>query len=97
MGGARRSGRIAKQIPIVLLGTDTTGRVFSEDTFTVVLSRPGAGIVSRNRPDPDESLTIRFRGGNTEAAVRLVGEFGQDTRGYVYGVAFVDSELDFGN
>ena len=42
------------------LGTDTTGRVFSENTTTVVLSRHGAGIVSRNRRDPDESLTISF-------------------------------------
>jgi hypothetical protein len=28
-----------------LLGTDTSGRVFSEETTTVVLSRHGAGIV----------------------------------------------------
>jgi hypothetical protein len=95
MGGARRSGRIAKEIPIVLLGTDTTGRVFSENTTTVVLSRHGTGIVARNRPDPDENLTIRLRGGNAEVAVRLVGEMGQDARGYICGVAFVDPDLDF--
>jgi len=61
-----------------------------------VLSRHGAGIVSRNRPDPDESLTIRFRGGSAEGAVRLVGELRRDTRGrgHDYGVAFVDSELE---
>jgi len=95
MGGARRSGRITKEIPIVLLGTDTAGRVFSENTTTLVLSRHGAGILCRSRPDPNENLTIRFRGGSTEVAVRLVGDMGEDARGYVYGVAFVDSELDF--
>jgi len=43
----RRSGRIAKELPIVLLGTDTAGKVFAEETKTVVLSRHGAGVVSK--------------------------------------------------
>jgi len=30
---------------------------------------------------------MRLRGGNAEVAVRLVGEMGQNARGYVYGVA----------
>jgi hypothetical protein len=95
MDGVRRSGRIAKVIGIVLLGTDTSGRVFSEDTTTVVLSRHGAGILSKHRLAPDEILTLRFRGGNAKAAIRLVGEMGHDVRGYTYGVAFVDPHLDF--
>jgi len=93
--GMRRSGRIAKEIGIVLLGTDTAGRVFSEETRTVVLSRHGAGILSKYRLAPDEILTIRFQGGTAKVAVRLVGEMGHDMRGYTYGVAFVDPDLDF--
>ena len=93
--GMRRSGRIAKEIGIVLLGTDTAGRVFSEETRTVVLSRHGVGILSRYRLAPDEILTIRFQGGTAEVAVRLVREMGHDARGYTYGVAFVDPDLDF--
>jgi hypothetical protein len=54
----RRSGRITKEIPIVLLGTDATGKVFSEETNTVVLSRHGAGVVTRYRFSPDELLTL---------------------------------------
>jgi hypothetical protein len=95
MDGVRRSGRIAKVIGIVLAGTDTAGRVFSEDTTTVVLSRHGAGILSKHRLALDEILTLRFRGGNAEVAIRLVGEMGHDARGYTYGVAFVDADLDF--
>jgi hypothetical protein len=91
----RRSGRIAKEIRIVLMGTDTTGRVFSEETHTVVLSRHGAGILSRHRLAPDETLTMRFLGGAAEAGIRLVGELGQDTRGHTYGVAFLDPDIDF--
>jgi len=55
MAGVRRSGRISKQVPIVLLGTDTSGRVFSEETHTLVLSLHGAGIRSRNKFAPGES------------------------------------------
>ena len=40
-------------------------------------------------------LILRFLGGNSEASIRLVGQIGKDIRGYVYGVAFVDPNLDF--
>lgn len=95
MGKVRRSGRIAKEIRIVLLGTDWTGKVFSEETHTVTLSRHGAGIVSRHKLAADGLATMRFLGGTTETTIRLVGQLGQDARGYVYGVAFVDEDEDF--
>ena len=95
MGGARRSGRIAKEIHILLFGTDTSGHIFSEETSTVVLSRHGAGIVSRHKVAADEVLTLRLSGTSAEAGVRLVGQMGQETRGYTYGVKFLDSDLDF--
>ena len=95
MGKVRRSGRIAKEIRILLLGTDWTGKVFSEETHTVTLSRHGAGIVSKHKLAPDGLATMRFLGGTTETTIRLVGQLGQDERGYVYGVAFVDEEEDF--
>lgn len=95
MTGLRRSGRISRQIPILLLGTDTSGRVFSEKTHTLVLSRHGAGILSRNRFAQDEVLTMRLLDSGREAEILLVGRLGEDARGFVYGVAFCDPELDF--
>jgi len=91
----RRSGRIAKEIPISLLGTDTTGKVFSEQTKTVVLSRHGAGILSRYAFAPDEVLTLRLTDSSKEAEVRLVGQIGGEPGRHVYGVAFVDPALEF--
>jgi PilZ domain len=91
----RRSGRIAKELPIVLLGTDATGKVFSEETNTVVLSRHGAGVVTRYRFSPDELLTLRLPGTAKEAAIRLVGQIGGEPGRYVYGVTFVDPNPDF--
>jgi hypothetical protein len=57
--GTRRSGRIPKQIAITLVGSDIEGRVFSEQTKTVVLSRHGAGIVSSYKLSPEQELVIR--------------------------------------
>jgi len=91
----RRSGRIAKELPIVLLGTDATGKVFSEETITVVLSRHGAGVVTRYRFSPDERLTLRLPSSAKEAEIRLVGQIGGEPGRYVYGVTFVDPNPNF--
>lgn len=77
------------------MGTDTTGKVFSEETKTVVLSRHGAGIVSRYRFAPDEILALRLPGSNQEAEMRLVGQIGGEPGRYIYGMAFVDPNLQF--
>jgi hypothetical protein len=76
MGKVRRSGRIAKEIRILLLGMDINGAVFSEETRTVTLSRHGAGIISKHKLAKDGLLIMRFLGGTTETAIRLVGQFG---------------------
>jgi PilZ domain len=91
----RRSGRIAKEIPIVLIGTDETGRVFAEQSTTVVLSRHGAGILSHHTFAPEETLTLRFGEPSREADVRLVGRMGETERGYIYGVEFLDPDVDY--
>src|SRR5438128_8206179 len=95
MNRVRRSGRIPREIPIVILGTSTSGRVFSEQTRTLVLSLHGAGILSRYKFAPDEILILRLPDSNREAEIRLVGSLGEEPRGYVYGVTFCDPELDF--
>lgn len=96
MTGVRRSGRIPREIPILLLGTDVSGRVFSEETRTLVLSRHGAGILSRNKFALDEVLTLRLLDTGREADIRLIGNLGEGPGGAnVYGVAFCDPALDF--
>ena len=95
MQRTRRSGRIAKELPILILGTDTLGKVFSEETHTVVLSRHGAGIVSRYKFEPDEVLTVRLLGTAKEAEMRLVGQIGGEADRHIYGLAFVDSSIEF--
>src|SRR5271157_6173373 len=91
---ARRSGRISKQVPILLMGSDSEGRVFSEVTKTVVLSLHGAGIVSTRKLVAEQELTLRSMISNREAEIRVVGEIAENEGVYTYGVAFVDDSLD---
>src|SRR5215469_2150360 len=84
----RRSSRIPKEIDVLLVGSDTEGKVFSEQTKTVLLSRHGAGIVSRYKLSAEQELILRRLDTNREAEVRLVGQIGVEGEVYTYGVAF---------
>ena len=95
MAELRRSGRIAREVPILIVGTDVSGKVFAEETKTVLLSRHGAGILSHHKIAPEEILTMRLPGDKREAVIRLVGQMGERPNGYIYGVAFCDPNLDF--
>jgi hypothetical protein len=91
----RRSGRVSKSIPILLIGSDADGRLFSENTHTVMLSLHGAGIVSTHKLIAEQELILRSTDSNKETDIRVVGEIASEDGRHTYGVAFVDEELDF--
>jgi hypothetical protein len=93
--GKRRSARIPKQIAITLVGSDIEGRVFSESTKTVVLSRHGAGIVSQYKLSAEQELVIRSEESHKEIEARVVGQIGSDGDMHIYGVAFLDAQINF--
>ncbi len=93
--GVRRSGRIAKEIAILLIGSDTEGKVFSEETKTVLLSRHGAGIISTHKLAPEQELFLRCLDTDKETEVRVVGQLGSQSGCYTYGVAMVAPVDDF--
>ena len=90
----RRSNRIAREIAILLVGSDMQGKVFSEQTKTVLLSRHGAGIVSQYVLSAEQELILRRLDTDKEAEIRIVGQLGSDGESHTYGVAFLDAELD---
>ncbi len=93
--GVRRSSRIPKEIGILLTGSDIEGKIFSERTKTVVLSRHGAGIVSHYKLSAEQELILRRMDTNKETDVRVVGQLGSDADLYTYGVSFLDSKSNF--
>src|SRR5436309_4721985 len=91
----RSSSRIPKEIPILLIGSDLDGKVFSEPTNTVLLSLHGAGIVSHHKLNPVQELILHCHDRNIEAEIRVVCQLGSQQGIYTYGVAFVDPILKF--
>jgi PilZ domain len=93
--GVRLSNRIAEQIPVTLIGTDTDGKTFMEHAHTLLISLHGASVVSKYKLSPEQELVLRWPDGNKEAEVRIVGQVGTHLESYAYGVVFLDSSISF--
>jgi hypothetical protein len=91
----RRSSRIPKEVGILLRGTDMEKKAFSEHTKTVVINRNGAGIVSRYRLAPESKINLRRLATHTHTEVRVVGLVESQSGVYIYGVAFLDPDINF--
>ena len=91
----RSSARIPKEIPILLIGSDLDGRMFSERATTVLLSLHGAGVLSRHKLSPEQELILRWPDKNKETDIRVVGQIGEQSGRHTYGVAFFDFNLNF--
>jgi hypothetical protein len=88
----RRSDRVAIELPISVSGTDALGRVFVEETVTVVISRHGAKIALSRKLYPDQELTIRVLGSPRELEARVVGQTGTSGGVFHYGVEVLGEE-----
>jgi hypothetical protein len=88
----RTSDRVFLEIPIIISGTDPTGRQFVENTRALVLSRRGARIISRQVLVPEQILTIRCLRTGLDTAVRVVGPIMGKEEGCHFGVAFLHPE-----
>jgi hypothetical protein len=91
----RRSRRISKELSILLIGSDIDGKGFSEMTKTVVLSRHGAGVVSKYKLGAEQEIILRYLDTNKETVIRVVGQIGNQSDFYTYGVAFLDENTNF--
>lgn len=91
----RRSSRIPKEIAILLTGCDANGKQFIEEAKTVVLSRYGAGIVSKHKLVIEQELILVHMQSNKETDIRIVGQIGSADGSYTYGVAFLHPEVNF--
>lgn len=88
------SGRVSATIPIQLVGADTLGQQFLEDSKTLMLSRYGASIFSARKLAPEQEIIIRRTDTNKEADVYVVGLIREESGGHVYAVGFVDPQTD---
>ena len=70
----RRSSRLVYPTRIRVIGQDTTGQSFIEDTSTLVVNREGARIHLTKHPDPRKDLFILSVQTDEGGRFRVVGE-----------------------
>lgn len=93
----RRTDRVSLTLFVEITGTDNQGQNFSEPGRTLLINRHGAVIVFERVLNPEQIVHVRRRApGEThrEADVRVVGEFGRQKDGFLYGIEIVDKSAD---
>jgi hypothetical protein len=90
----RRSDRVSIAVPVQVYGTAVTGEAFMEQTQTQLLSRHGAALLMTRKMLPQEQIIIRNLANQREAVAQIVGQMGAQDKTYIYGVAFLDPEVN---
>jgi hypothetical protein len=78
-------------------GNDAHGQAFKSPSKTLIINRHGGVIVLERELRPDEQIHIQRTAAAANgrgADVRIVGEFGKQRDGYLYGVEILDSGID---
>jgi PilZ domain len=91
----RRSGRIEREVPIIVSGTDANSEAFSEKTRTILISSHGAKIKVRHQPVAGEPLIICWAEKQKEAPARIAWQRPLIDGSCECGVEFLDSDLNF--
>jgi hypothetical protein len=82
--GKRRHPRVELRVPVRIFGTDTNGRPFSENVFTINVSEGGAllgEVTSHLKAEEIIGLTYEQKKGRFQ--VRWIGETGSASSGHV--------------
>ncbi len=94
----RRSDRVSLTVLLEASGLDSQGQDFKDRARTMLINRGGAVIVLDRELKPEQEIQIRRQAGpDSEKIVRarVVGEFGRQKDGYLYGIEILNPEDDF--
>jgi PilZ domain len=93
----RRSDRVSLTLLLEISGKDAAGLEFKEACRTLLINRGGAVIVLERELAPEQQVQLRRQAPterHREARVRVVGQFGRQKDGYLYGVEIIDNDND---
>ncbi len=93
----RRSDRVSLTLLLEVSGRDSQGQEFQDPARSLLINRTGAVIVSERELAPGEIIHLRRRApGEThrEGQARVIGQFGKQQDGFLYGVELVDPTRD---
>ena len=95
--GVRRSDRVSLTLLLDASGQDARGEDFHAAARTLLINRTGAMIILDRELSPGQRIHVR-RKAHTEAHregdVRIVGQFGRQKDGALYGVEIVGDQTD---
>lgn len=97
VAGTRRSDRVCLTLLLETEGTDSTGAAFKAPAQTMLISRHGAVILLDRSLEPGQEIEVRRKAAHEShrhGAVKIVGQFGKQEEGYVYGISIADTGND---
>jgi PilZ domain len=96
-GRLRRSDRVSLTLLLEVSGADSSGHEFKLPARTLQINRTGAVIIlDRDLPDGQQLQIQRRAPAETgrKSDVRVVGQFGRQKEGHLYGVEILDPAAD---
>jgi hypothetical protein len=93
--GVRRSDRITLTLLLEASGRDIYGQEFKDASRTLLINRHGAVIVLDRELAAEQHIHVRRRAPtevHREGEVRIVGQFGRQKDGYVYGIEILGDD-----
>jgi PilZ domain len=97
MTSVRRSDRVTFTVLLEASGTDSHGREFKEPARTLLLNRAGAVITLDRELAADQKIHVRRQAPSEthrQCDVRIVGHFGRQEEGHLYGIEILDPAVD---
>ncbi len=93
----RRSDRVSLTLLLEASGVDSQGKEFKEPARTLLINRTGAVIVLERELAPEQEIRLQRRApaeAHRQGRVRVVGQFGRQKEGYLYGIELPDPSMD---
>lgn len=96
-GRQRRTDRVALTLLLEVSGFDSQGQEFNSPARTLQINRNGAVILLDHDLKAEQRMIMQRRApseSGRRSEVRVVGQFGRQDEGYIYGVEILDPAAD---
>jgi hypothetical protein len=93
----RRSDRVSLTLLLDASGTDSHGQPFAVPTRTLQINQTGAVVVLDRDLNTDQPIHLKRKStaeSHREGDVRVVGQFGREKDGFLYGVEILPGQSD---
>jgi len=97
MASARRTDRVSLTLLLEASGRNAKGEEFKSPSKTLLINRTGAVIILDQELAPEQFIHLQRRApheSHRKGQVRVVGQFGHQKDGYLYGVEIPDPSMD---